>query len=89
MKHYSSYLTDRQVELLLSTIESGAYLSKRDGCRVVLAKCANCGRSFEEEVGEYSDVIIAGRAVLCLSCDPASVKAAFVGVTVSIGWEAE
>lgn len=88
MTHYSSYLTDRQVELLLSTIEESAYLSKRDGFLVVLARCTKCQRSFEEEVGAYREAVIAREAVLCLACDPSALEPGFVGLTIQIGWGA-
>lgn len=89
MTHYSSYLADEEVELLLVAVYGASYLSKRDNCRVALVKCTKCGRSFEEEVQSAMESISGREDFLCLGCDPAGVKPAFVGLTLQIGWEAE
>ncbi len=87
MTSYSSDMTDRQVFQFLSTIKAGTYRSRRDGCEVVLVKCAECSRMFEDEVSSVKERVIAKRALLCLGCDPQAAEPAFVGLTLQIGWE--
>lgn len=89
MTCYFSGLNNRQVELLLSTIEEGAYRSRRDGCEVMLVRCAECSRMFEDEVGAFRERVIGRKAVLCLSCDPHSLGRACTGVTVQFMWYSE
>lgn len=89
MTHYSSYMTDEKMELLLDAVRSASYLSKRDGCPVILVKCTKCGCSFEEELQSAIECVGEEDDFLCLSCDPAGVDPAFVGLTIQIGWKAE
>lgn len=86
MTSYSSCLTDEQIGLLLAAVENASYVSRRDGCRVVLLRCIKCGRSFEEELGAARRGIEDNVDPLCLDCDPASGACAFTGVTVQFGW---
>lgn len=89
MTHYSSYMTDEKMELLLGEVEGAQYLSKRDGCPVILVKCTKCNNSFEEELQSAIKCVKEERDFLCLSCDPAGENPAFVGLTIQLGWEAE
>ncbi len=83
---YFSRLTEEEAELLLATIVDGAYHSKRDGCSVVLVKCHECSKMFEDEVTAFRETVKARRLVLCLDCDADADVSAFSGITVQIGW---
>jgi len=82
----SDRMSNRQVELTLSTIEDAAYLSRRDGCLVMLVECQECSRMFEDEVDAFRETILARKAVLCLACDDDAVVPSFSGITIQIGW---
>lgn len=84
--NYFSRLSNKEVELLLSTIEDGAYYSKRDRCAVILVKCQECSRMFEDEVNAFREGVIARRAVLCLDCDTDADAPALSSIAVRISW---
>ncbi len=86
MNSYSKHLTDEQVRLLLKAIDTSAFTSKRDGCRVVLVKCAECNAPFEEELGVAKERTAGRLDLLCLKCDPDASVPALWGVTVQLGW---
>lgn len=86
MTYPSNYFAGEKIEAMLDEAEDGAFLSRRDGCRVVLVRCAGCSKMFEEELGEAKAKIEGGEDPLCLACDDAAVVPAFKGITIQLGW---
>lgn len=86
MTHYSSPVESAVTEKALADLEDRSYLSRRDGCRVVVVTCEECDQLLEEEIKEAKRKIIADLSTLCLRCDPEAVALSFTGVTIKIGW---
>ncbi len=94
MSHYSSEALDRHGEWLRANaikvraacFERSAYVSKRDGCLVVLVDCDSCGKQFEERLLEAKGKVLACEDILCLKCDGDAVVPAFRGITIQCSW---
>lgn len=84
MPNSSSGMTDDQVELMVGSVEDGAFLDRPGGCLVTLVRCVDCERMYEEEL-EAAKAKIVGRAdLLCLSCDPDADVPFFMGVLLQL-----
>jgi len=88
MTIYSDYLSDDQLSLLLDAVRNNSYLSRRDGCRVVLVRCVKCGKKYDEELEAAIEIIGSREKLLCLDCDDDATAPSFSGITVQIGWQA-
>lgn len=86
MNQNFSPLTDEQLVQTIEAIYGPSFLSRRDGCRVILARCQHCKCQFEEELESAKGKVRADVKFLCLKCDPDAVALAFTGITVQIGW---
>lgn len=85
----SKGMTGSEVERVLSLIEDGSYKSALDGCEVMAAICAKCGRIFEEEVCSFREKIIARRDLFCLRCDPRAEEFAVLILVIHVGCPGE
>jgi hypothetical protein len=87
MANYFSRLSVRQHESLLASVEWASYSSHEDGCRVVSMRCAECKKTFEEELQAAEERIGAELDFLCLACDRAADEPAFWGVRFALLWK--
>ncbi len=89
MIYHSRYLSDEDIKVRVIRAEEGAFLNRRDGCRVTLVQCSECSRMFEEELESAKAKIKDSQYLFCLECDDEAVVPSFTGVTIQIGWFSE
>ncbi len=84
MNSHFSEMETRKMKYRLELAEQSAYWSPRHQCEVVIFKCEDCERWYEEEKGEAIAKIVRGDHTLCIGCDKEAEETSVTGVRMTL-----
>jgi len=62
-------MIDELLRVWLDNLERRSFLSRCDGCYVVMVECEECKEIFAEELEEAKEKVVMGVQFICLGCD--------------------